>query len=496
MSDNFSSVGYGPNASYGTVDTRSLEELQGGAPAASYTAAAPQGAGYGVDLRSIDEVQRGNMPATGALQQDKGNGFVSDVGVGFVRGAKNTVRGVILLGKGVFGAIAHPGETKQKIGEWGAYAVSHPGQALSRTVTLPFRMAGAMVQPYSDAIKTGRPGLAVGQLGFDALLAYGTTKAIDKVRNGSSAANGGGVGGDDAGVMNTGGGAGGKGTVKGGGAVSVVQQNKVGSIKTGAVTVKGNGNVIIIGGNNSGAISGGTSHSSQLASDLASTGDDIAGTMSKTATKKAGGGLFGFFGGNEVPKNVTRGANGRFVSLADQTMNVADDAVNSGAKQGGFLSRLFGGNGGGSATWEGTRNLASPKSTFNSIANGIDNGFNAASTVGTNVGNAFNNSMHWLDRGLSYLHPDNMMAGLQKVGNAVVSVPKFVINNPGTSIKYAVAGTATAVYTAGQVVVNSARFAVANPAQAAILVAAGGRTLGALPVRNEQRSDMTFDPDL
>jgi hypothetical protein len=494
MSDNFSSVGYSPNASYGTVDTRSVEELQGGAPAGSYnTAYAPSNANYGVDTRSIDEVQRSGLPATGGLpQEDKGNGFISDVGVGFVRGAKNTVRGVVLLGKGIFGVVANPGETKRKIGEWGAFAISHPGQAISRTATLPFRMAGAMVQPYSDAISAGRPGLAVGQLTFDAALAYGTTKAIDVVRNGKT---GGRVGGDvdDSGVLNGGGtrtGTGGKGAVKGGGSVNVVQQNKVGSIKTGNVNVKGNNNVIIIGGNNNGAISGGTS-TSRMASDLASSGDDLAQTMSKT-TKKSGG-LFGFFGGNDIPKNVGRGGNGGFVS---QTANGADDVVNGTAKQGGVLNRLFGGGNGGGTTWAGTRNMTSPKTTFNNIANGLDNGFNAVSGVGTNVGNAFNSGVRWIDNGLTYLNPENMLTGLQKLGEKVISVPKFVLQNPGTALKYTVAGTATAVYTAGQVVVNSARFAIANPAQAAILVAAGGRTLGALPVRNEQRSSMSFDPDL
>jgi hypothetical protein len=498
MSDNFSSVGYRPDASYGTVDTRSIDEIQGGAPGASYTAAAPTGASYGVDLRSIDEIQRGNLPATGGLQQqDKGNGFVSDVGVGFIRGAKNTVRGVVLLGKGLFGAIAHPGETKQKIGEWGAYAISHPGQTLSRTVTLPFRMAGAMVQPYSDAIKSGRPGLAVGQLGFDAALAYATTKAVDVVRNGRAPSGGGAVGGDDAGVMTNGGkgGGSGSGAVRGGGSVNITQQNKVGSIKTGAVHVNGNNNVIVIGGNANGAVNGGTS-SAKVASDLASGADDLAGTMSRTTRQGGRGGLFGFFGGDDLPQNVGRGANGRFVSMADQTMNVADDMATGTTRQGGFFSRLFGNNGGGSTTWVGTRNMTSPKSTFNSVAGGIDNVFNSASGIGTSVSNAFHNSVSWLDRGLTYLHPDNMMAGLQKVGNAVVNVPRFVVNNPATSLKYAVAGTATAAYTAGQVVVNSARFAIANPGHAAVLVAATGRTIGALPVRNEQRSNMAYDPDL
>jgi hypothetical protein len=140
--------------------------------------------------------------------------------------------------------------------------------------------------------------------------------------------------------------------------------------------------------------------------------------------------------------------------------------------------------------------MTSPKTTFNNIANGLDNGFNAVSGVGTNVGNAFNSGVRWIDNGLTYLNPENMLSGLQKLGEKVVSVPKFVLQNPGTALKYTVAGTATAAYTAGQVVVNSARFAIANPAQAAILVAAGGRTLGALPVRNEQRSSMSFDPDL
>jgi hypothetical protein len=474
MSDNFSSVAYRPDAGYGTVDTRSLEEVQG-APA--YAAAPAQGGygqgGYNVDLRSIDEVQRGNMPATGALsQKDKGNGFVSDVGVGFVRGAKNTVRGVVLLGKGLVGAVANPRETKQKIGEWGVYAISHPGQTLSRTVSLPFRMAGAMVQPYTDAIHQGRPGLAVGQLGFDAALAYATTKAIDTVRNGS-AANGGGVAPDDSGILNGGGGTSpaGRGRgIKGGGGAAVNQSNNVGSIKTGNInqSVKGNGNTIInvYGGNvNTGAVNGGTS-AAHMANDLASAGDDVAATMSRT-TRSGGAGI----------------------------MSHADDLATGTTKQGGFFNRLFSSNGGGS-TWAGTRNMTSPRTTFNNIANGIDNGFNAAGTVGTNVGNAFNNTARWLDKGLSYLHPDNMLQGLQKAGNAVISVPRYVINNPGTTVKYAIAGTATAAYTAGQVVVNSARFAVANPGQAAILVAATGRTLGALPVRNEQRSDMAFDPDL
>ncbi|MBC7545022.1 MAG: hypothetical protein H7338_20040 [Candidatus Sericytochromatia bacterium] len=482
-------AGTNPGAGYDAqIDYRSLEQIQQGTPGGQ--TATQSYSTDGVDLRSADEISRGGMPATMPTQaKDKGPGFVSDVGTGFVRAAKNTFRGVVLLGKGVVGVVANPGETRNKIATWGTYAAQHPGQAVGRTLSLPFRMAGAAVQPYTDAIKTGRPGLAVGQLGFDVGLAYATTKAVDVLKNGNKPQASPGYDYDydydNAGTMS--GNKPGRGGLSGGrgaGAGSQINQKAtVGNVKVGNINIKGNNNVINIG-SNSGTSNGGTSAVRHTAREAFDSGfDDMAGTMSRRTPRVQ----------NLAKTQSMYGQYGQYGQYSD-------DLAYGAVKEPGFFKRLFGSSSGSTgSSWQGTRNLASPKSTFQQISQGIDNGVGQVGGVTNGIGNAFNNTASWLDRGLANLtrlDGPNLLQAAKNVGNAVIKVPRFILDNPGTSLKYAVAGSATAVYATGTAVINGARFVVTNPMQAAVLVAATGRTLGALPVRNEQRSSATFDPDL
>lgn len=466
MSYDYSPAAYGPGAAAYDPDLRGIDELQGGQPAygTSQNAAAAYGSD-GMDLRSIDELQgptaTGRIPAVQMHQPERGvGGFVSGVGKGFFGGAKDTVRGVVLLGKGVINTVTNPRETKNKIADWGAYAVQHPTKALGRVVSFPFRMAGAVVQPYSDAVRRGQYGQVVGRLGFDAALTMMTLKAGDALRNGTpNNGNPGGVmngdvggdfgpiGGDLGGDLGVGAGGAGRG-----GASTVSQTVNVGDVKIGNISNPGGGTININIGTNNATINGGAGGTAFGAT------DDAARVMSNG-------------GGSARVMNYGSGFEGA--------------AANQG---GGFFSRLR------SQPYTGTGHI-NPRNTFNSVVGSIDNGATRMAGAGQSVGQAFNRTVNMVDRGLSLLHPDNAIQALKQAGDAVVRVPRFIINNPGTSVKYAVAGTVTGVYTAGQMAVNGARFVITNPGHAAVLTAAAGRTAGSMLVRDEQRSDMAYDPD-
>lgn len=391
-------------------------------------------------------------------KREKGVGdFVKNVGIGFYEGARDTVMGVVFLGKAVGKAIIHPIETAKKIGNGVVNAVKHPGDTLKTVVTFPIKVGKAIIQPYADAIKTGQYGKAVGRLGFDAVMIYLTGKASDLAKSGSAA---------------------GRGASAAGSAASNVATNVADDVAKGAVTaaattaapattvaaetaakvateaVKTGGKVASVGGQvlvegfaitekgvqigrivtTSGQVAGTVADDVALgaAKVAASTVDDVALGAARVATEAAAVG-----GGATV------------VAVPTATAVVAETAAVS------------------------TAGALTAADKFAVISGALDRGLSGITRIPTSIGRSIGRGLSSVNHGLQsaietvLAGPQAIASGAVNLGQAIAKVPQAIIAAPGAALRTAAAGIATGAWVAGEAGLRATLFALKNPKMAA-----------------------------